>query len=235
MKKSILVVLMLATASALWAGESPAARKGFIGQFGLNDRGHLAPALNEGPVFHRGDEWGTMQNDSLNVRLVGRWPYGPAETLAVDETRAITFMGCGGVIYALDTSDPATPVKLSEITTRGYVTALYYIDNSLLVTDATQGLRIFSVSDPANPVETGSYDTPGYAYGMTVSGSYAYVANGDLGLRIISIADPENPVEVGSYDSPGLALRVIVRGPYACVGDFDGGLRIISVSDPESP
>jgi hypothetical protein len=150
--------------------------------------------------------------DSLNCRFVGNWPFGPSLAVALDSSRNLAFCGSGGGVYVLDVSDPALPVKRSEISTRGAVNGLCYLNNRLYVADGLAGLRIISVSDPANPVEVGFYDTPGYAYGVAVVGNYAYVADYFAGLRVISVSDPAHPTEVGFYETPGAANGVAVVG-----------------------
>lgn len=52
--------------------------------------------------------------DSLNVRFVGNWPFGPSEAVAYDLIRNLVFCGSGGGVYVLDVSNPATPQKISE-------------------------------------------------------------------------------------------------------------------------
>ena len=62
--------------------------------------------------------------DSLNCRLVGNWPFGPSSAIALDSARALAFVGSGGGVYVLDVSNPAQPVKLSEVHTQGMVKRL---------------------------------------------------------------------------------------------------------------
>jgi hypothetical protein len=69
--------------------------------------------------------------DSLNVRFVGNSPFGPSSAVALDSVRDLAFVGSGGGIYVLDVSVPASPVKLSEIGTRGMVDGLCYLNNRL--------------------------------------------------------------------------------------------------------
>jgi len=131
------------------------------------------------------------KSDSLNVRCVGRWLYGPAYAVVVQGD--YTYLGSGGGIYILDISDPTSPTKVAEIATPGVVWGLFVDNPRLYVADERAGLRIINVADPANPYEEGYYNTPGYATGVYVLGSYAYVAHGG-GLRIINVADPAKPL-----------------------------------------
>jgi hypothetical protein len=58
-----------------------------------------------------------MWPDSLNVRFVGTWPFGPSQAIAYDSLRTLAFCGSGAGGYVLDISDPSLPVKLSEQST----------------------------------------------------------------------------------------------------------------------
>ena len=175
--------------------------------------------------------------DSLNVRFVGSWPFGPSYAVCVDSARNLVFAGSGGGVYVLDVLQVSNPVKVSVIRTRGVVYGLYY-DNTtqmLYVADGQRGLEIWSIEEPSAPVWVSYYYTPDYALGVYVSGGYAYVADGDSGLRVIDISDPSNPEEVGYYDTPGCAWGVYISEGYAYVTDHWTGLRIIDVSDPSNP
>ena len=173
--------------------------------------------------------------DSLNVRFVGNWPFGPSYAVAVDEERELVYLGSGGGVYILDVSDPGSPVKVSALKTRGIVADFFYdsLAKILYIADLGGGLRVIDVSDPSNPQEVGYCDTPSWANGVYVVGGYAYVVDYD-GLRIIDVSDPSDPQEVGYCDTPGWANGVYVVGGYAYVADYDG-LRIIDVSDPSDP
>jgi len=92
-------------------------------------------------------EAGRMWFDSLDVRFVGNWPFGPSETVTMDESRNFVFLGAGGAVYVLDVSNPANPIEVTEaIQTRGFVNDLFYDSNSqlLFIANVTAGLRIWS-------------------------------------------------------------------------------------------
>jgi hypothetical protein len=130
-----------------------------------------------------------LQADSLDIRLVGNWPFGPSYAVAFDTAHDLAFVSSGGGVQVVDVSVPDQPVKLSEIKTIGFVHGLCYSDSLFYIADDGAGLRVVSVSDPANPTEVGYCDTPGKAFGVTVAGDYAYVADYGAGLRVISVSD----------------------------------------------
>ena len=125
--------------------------------------------------------------DSLNVRFIGDWPFGPSYAVAHDNSRNLVFCGSGGGVYILDVSNPSNPVKVSEaIHSGGVVNSLFYDpSNHRLYIAGEQGmLEIWDISNLSNPYKLGYYFTPGHALGVYVSGNYAYVADGDSGLKI---------------------------------------------------
>jgi len=174
------------------------------------------------------------QFDSLNVRFVGNWPFGPSYAVAHDSTRNLVFLGSGGGVYILDGSNPGNHVRLSDaIRTRGVVEDLFF-DSSLQDLYIVDGvaLEIWDVSSSESPVKLGSYDTPGPAENVHVSGSFAYVAGRYSGLRIIDISIPSNPQEVGYYDAS--VRDVYVSDIYAYVTCYQS-LCVVDVSNPSNP
>jgi len=194
-------------------------QEGYGPHRGRSDLGELPTAFSGG------------KGDSLNVRCVGRWPYGPAYAVAVQGGYA--YLGSGGGIYILDIADPTSPTKIAQIATPGVVHGLFLDDFLLYVGDREAGLRIINVADQANPYEIGYYDTPGWAIGVNVVDTLAYVADWKAGLRVINVADPTNPFEVGYYDTPGSAYGLYLVDSLAYIAD--GDLRMINVADPANP
>jgi len=197
----------------------------------------LLSAMDYEPINHYEKAGGT-KGDSLNVRFVGNWPFGPSWAVAYDSARSLVFCASGGGVYILDVSDPSSPFRIStRIRTRGSVWGLFYDYSSerLYIADYNAGLEIWDVSVPDLPIKLGHYDTPDDTRDVVVSGSYAYVADGGAGLRVIDITNPSNPVEVGYYDTPGLAEDVVVSGSYAYVADWYSGLHVIDITNPSNP
>lgn len=67
--------------------------------------------------------------DAQNVRVVGRWPYGPAFAVTVGEISGVpyAFLGSGGGVLVLDRTKPQQPVKVGEATTPGIVRGLFLL------------------------------------------------------------------------------------------------------------
>jgi hypothetical protein len=188
--------------------------------------------------------------DSLNMRFVGSWPFGPSYAVTVDSVRDLVFLGSGGGVYVLDVSTPSDPQKLSErIHTRGVVMDLSYDspNENLYIADGDVTLEIWSVEDPANPGRLGWWDNPPpmvsvylVSRDVTVLDSFAYVidfspAYGvDDGLHILNVSDPLSPYRVGFLGLPS-ALGFAISGSYAYVVCGDRGLEVVDISNPSNP
>jgi hypothetical protein len=188
----------------------------------------LDPKINESIMWF----------DSLNVRFVSNWPFGPSRAVACDPGRDLVFCGSGGGVYVIDISTPASPIKVSEgIRSRSIVHDLYYEQNTqrLYIADGWDCRNeIWDLTDPSNPIRLGSWDTQYFAWRITVDDTFAYVADGEAGIRIINVADPLNPYEVGFCDTIGYlqsGLDAVDTMLYA----MDGRLRIFNVAQPASP
>lgn len=184
------------------------------------------------------EEANTMRFDSLNVRFVGNWPFGPSKAVTCDTSRGLAFCGSGGGVYILQVSVPSNPIKISEnIHTKGIVLDLFYniTTKRLYIADGDWGLEIWDINDYTNPVKLGCWcDTSSYVQNVYVSGSYAYIVDGNL--RVIDVSIPTNPQEVGNFETPGTAMGVYVSGTYAYIADHSpNSLRVIDVSNPTAP
>jgi len=137
-----------------------------------------------------------VTGEAKNVRLVGRWPYGPPWAVVVQGRYA--YLGSGGGIFLLDMSDPSSPRKVGECVTPGPVEGLFASGDYLYVADGREGLRIIDISDPSSPEEVGAYDSPGWAEAVHISGSYAYVADGEAGLTILEFLGPGPHIQLSA-------------------------------------
>ncbi len=175
-----------------------------------------------------------MPVDSLNVRYVGGWTFGPrVNAVEVDESRSLLFSNAEGGIYIWDISNPANPSRLKEISTFGTVSDIFYDSTRqmLFVADYNGGLEIWDVSEPSNAHFVSRYFNRHYPYAVYVQGDYAYIADGDL--TVVDISDPSNPHEVARLTMGGTTRDIVVRGHFAYMAG--GPLFIVDVSNPQNP
>ena len=177
--------------------------------------------------------------DSLNVRLVGNWPFGNPHDIVNDSTRNLVFCSSGGGVYVLDVTNPSNPIKVSEkIHNLGNIWVMHYdyAEQRLYAAGGYPGtLEIWDVSVPENAVKLGQYITNDHMRGIASSGTYVYLGNMAAGLRILDVTDPSIPVEIGFFNTPGTAHAVEIIEQIVYVADGDSGLRIIDVSIPSNP
>jgi hypothetical protein len=200
------------------------------------------------PVLHSvSDE---LYDDSLNMKFIGNWPFGPSYAVAVDSARELVFLGSGGGVYILDVSTPSEPRRISEkIRTRGDVMDMFYRsrDQNLYIADGDVTLEIWNVEDPASPIKLGSWDNPPpivglylMSRGVTVLDSFAYVIDNapahdvDDGLHVINVSDPLSPHRVG-FLGLSTALAFAISGSHAYVACGDYGLQVVDISNPSNP
>ncbi len=178
-----------------------------------------------------------LSGDSSNVRLVGSWPFGPAECADFDAFRSVAYLASGSGVVILDVSNPSAPAESASVTLPERVRALaYYMPaHLLLVADGGHGLYVLDVSDPWNPQIATTLSFPDTVNDVTVAGFQAFVAARSAGLFVVDLSTPSSPTVLGQYNTPGLAWRVDASDSYAFVADRGGGLRIVDVSNPSAP
>ncbi|MDP4188245.1 MAG: hypothetical protein Q8905_09370, partial [Bacteroidota bacterium] len=106
----------------------------------------VQPLMPDAPMF---------EFDSLNVSYQGSWGFGQSFSIGCNAAGTIDFIGSGAGVIILDVTNPASPVTLSEISTRGLVDAIYYDESSnrLYVTAYFAGFEIWDVSNISAPVK----------------------------------------------------------------------------------
>jgi hypothetical protein len=170
-----------------------------------------------------------QSRDSLNVRCVGRWPFGPGFEVYGNASSNILCFGSGSGVLVFDITDPSNPVKLSQICVNGLIMQVYLRDTLLFVSSYGNGVEIFNLADPVNPVKFSQIDVP--ARDFCLKDTIAYCVAEDS-LRIINIADILNPYQVGACQDSGYVVSI--SGDYV----YTGGrwrLSAIDISNPSNP
>jgi hypothetical protein len=169
------------------------------------------------------------QRDSLNVRCVGRWPFGPGFEVHGDTVNGILCFGSGAGVLVFDISDPSNPTRLSQIAVNGLIMQICMRDSLLYVSSYGNGIEVFDLADPSNPAMISQVDIP--ARDFCLKDTFAYCVAEDS-LRIVNIADLGNPFQVGAcWDS---SYTISISGNYV----YTGGrwkLSAINVSNPQNP
>ncbi len=177
-----------------------------------------------------------VAGDSLNVRLVGSWPYGPALSVALDPGRRLAFLGAGAVVRILDITDPASPTPVSDaVRPQGVVVALVWDVNArrLYLSASGASLEIWDVASASDPRFLGRCSASGDGRNVAFAGQYAYVVDSDTGLRVVNVADPSHPALVGSWLLASERVRgLAVSGQFAYAACDDAGRAVIDISDP---
>ncbi|RKZ26085.1 hypothetical protein DRQ20_03750 [bacterium] len=174
--------------------------------------------------------------DSLNVKLIGSWPFGSVWAVTMDTARNLVFVGSGEGVYIFDVTSPDAPLRLSDkIRTRGWVISLTYDEESQILYAACMegGIEIWKVSDPASPFRLGRRILNKWVISVAPCGQYLYAVCWDTLLRIFDISDFKlTPVD--SIFIPCWGTRLIVSGNYLYIQGTDF-LGVWDISDPLTP
>ncbi|RKZ21048.1 hypothetical protein DRQ18_05110 [bacterium] len=184
------------------------------------------------PVFYL-----TSRVDSLNMKLVGNWPFGSPYVLSYDVSRKALFCGSGGGVFILDAQDSSELQEISEISTPGFLHGMFYdsLTKRLYLALDDRGIEVWDLSDLYAPQKIVTHPTGGKARDVYLVGNYLYVAADTYGLQIFTVSDTGLLSEIGRCNTPGRAYKVCVSGTYAYIADYGKGMRIIDISTPENP
>ncbi|RKZ25034.1 hypothetical protein DRQ20_05920 [bacterium] len=176
--------------------------------------------------------------DSLNVRFVGNWPFGPSYAVAYDPVSNLVFAGSGCGVYIFDVSDPDTCVKLSDdIRTMGNVLQLVYDEGKqiLYLSCGDGGIEVWDVSVPAEPVllKRKIYDGI-FTFRIALYGDYIYMASIDT---VVHILDADSLSMVDSFFVKDRALILFPSGSYLYIAEvnYEEGYQVLESYDISSP
>lgn len=178
--------------------------------------------------------------DSLNVSYLGSWGFGQSFSIESNSAGTTEFIGSGAGVIILDVTNPATPVKLSEISTRGLVDAIYFDESTsrLYVTAYFAGFEIWDVSTLSVPIKIGGGPINGLPRGgIFANGNFVYVVSVADGVQIFDISIPTAPVNTGNcpLDPNNLAWNSAKSGNLIFAALSEGGMKVVDVSNPNNP
>lgn len=178
--------------------------------------------------------------DSLHVSYLGSWGFGQSFSIGSNDAGTIKFIGSGAGVIILDVTNPSNPVKLSEISTRGLVDALYFDESNsrLYVTAYFAGFEIWDLSNMSLPHKIGGGPINGLPRGgIHADGNYVYVVSVADGVQIFDVTTPSSPINVGNcvLDPNNFAWNSVKSGNHIFAALSDGGMKVVDVSDPQNP
>lgn len=178
--------------------------------------------------------------DSLNVMYQGSWGFGQSFSMASNASGTIHFVGSGAGVIILDVTDPTNPLKLSELSTRGLVDAIFYDETTgyLYVTSYFAGFEIWDLGVISSPVRIGGSPVDGLPRGgIYADGNYVYVVTVVDGIQIFDVTVPSSPQNVGNcpLDPNNLCWSSAKSGEYIYATMNEGGMAIVDVTIPQSP
>jgi len=169
--------------------------------------------------------------ENENIELIGRWPYGPCQTVTIEGSTA--YISNGALLEIIDISNPSSFQILGKVILPEPAKKINITGNYAYVADGESGLRIIDISSPGYSFEVGCYEMDNEAICLDVFEDYAYVGGSEL--RVIDISDPSNPFQVGNLSVVCYDAAIAPSGNYAYIASKNPGFRIINVSDPTDP
>jgi uncharacterized repeat protein (TIGR02543 family) len=245
---TLLIMTFLLSSTTVYAPGSKAS--GIQNKFKPTSDQSLLPGKtgggNKGKEGYLNREEGRLriQAPSLNVELVGMWPYGACEASAVDKTRNMALIGNGYALQVLDISNPSSLSKIGEVILEGEAQDIVISGNYAYVV-THHYLEIVNISDLNSPYEVLSINFgPSMLESVAFSSGYVYVAASHFGgLFIFDVSNPNKPSFQASYN--GFFTDVAIWGNYAiCECEDNSGfpeylkyelVKVIDVSNPSSP
>jgi hypothetical protein len=162
-----------------------------------------------------------------NVTVLGRWPDGPCETIALNED--IVVIGNGSSIKILDASDPDSLIQLSQLDCTGFVWDIYLFgDTAFIGTD--YGILTVDISEPTLPEIISEYKTSGKVYQVFFQSDKLFFTE-DSTLKIFT----EPTISEYVIFASGRLAGFFIKDTLAYVNDGEEGLHIIDISDINEP
>lgn len=152
----------------------------------------------------------------------------------------------GEKVVLIDTSDPAEPQLIAEISNDPYLA--YERVESLLTTDLlfihesdtflnVYQLSIYDISDPSNPTWRATMPITPLFGDMAFNQNHLYIT-GTSGLTSLDVSNPAAPTIVSTLSLGASASEIIIKSNTAFIGTYgdpSSGLVIVDVSDPTNP
>jgi len=171
--------------------------------------------------------------NSENMNLTGRWPYGPCQTVKMIGT--IAYIGNGSAFQILDTSNPASTFVVGEIDLNGFIIDIAINNtNDVAYVISNKGLHVVDISTPQQvQILSEISEFASEPKRIRLLNNQLYIAAGIL--YIYSLSSPTNPEEINTYSAEDEVWSVEVVGQYAFVGHAQIDIHILDVSNINEP
>jgi len=177
--------------------------------------------------------------DSLNMRVVGMWPFGQGQ--AIEGSGDTVYVGSGAGIMVFEVLrelvDSAYLEKIGDYrphSIRDVVMAIEKFDRYLVVSYKGLGLVVLEASDVSDIREICMYPMDDNLKVLRVVGSVLYGISDSM-LWVFDVSDPQNIQFLASCYVDRNLMDFDTSGSYLYVGTWDGHLYGIDVSDVRNP
>lgn len=186
--------------------------------------------------------------------------FGSAHNMIINEDSGYGYVvgsnRCGGGLYMLDLSEPASPSYAGCFSSDGYThdaqCVVYsgpdsrYFGNEICIAYNEDTVTVVDVSDKSNPIQLSKLGYQGSSYthqGWFLNDDHSIIiANDELDEQdnqhntrsyIFDLSNLENPRLIGQYDGPTQAIdhNLYTKDSYVYESNYRAGLRILSTEN----
>jgi hypothetical protein len=155
-------------------------------------------------------------------------------SFAVAGAGNLCFLGLGGSVVILDTSDPSAPRELSRFAVGGWVRDIRVSGTHLYISAETGGMVILDIADPAAPRVASVFSLGHPVHESDINGTLLALAAEDLVL--LDVSNPREPSLLGASGVINEGARgVDLEGSRAFVAGNSGDLLVFDVAAPSFP
>ena len=173
-------------------------------------------------------------------RVLGRHELDqPVLGLWIDGAELFVAASHAGVIR-LDVSDPASPVEVDRVETRGQAVGLASSGDHVIVGDNSLGFDVVGRSGTLQRV--GEYLADGFPRGIASLEGVVLMADQPAGLMVVDVSTPASPLVRGGLSFGPDPVQQVVAGraaadgmPFAAVVSRSGGLQIVDLANLDQP
>lgn len=132
------------------------------------------------------------------------------------------FVGAGGIIYAMDVSNPREPVLIGSVTFPGSVRQITYCNGKLVASARETGVWVFDASDPAHMSLLSRYDGIELSTGIDMAGDCIFVGERQTGVEFVDARNLAKPQHIRVIKTPE-SQTVFYQDGYLYSGEWAAG------------
>lgn len=132
------------------------------------------------------------------------------------------YVGSGGIIYAMDITNPMEPVMIGSVTFPGSVRQITWCNGKLVASARETGVWVFDASDPAHMSLISRYDGIELSTGIDMAGDCIFVGERQTGVEFVDARNLSKPQHIRVIKTPE-SQTVFYQDGYLYSGEWAAG------------